>query len=108
MPSQYASNIKQPSPVKSPRKTASSPFRMPSNQHLLITTQKQVLSWDCNGIDSIFESGSEGILAARQAKDDQALLAIADSQVVILHNAAGRHERTYRLKGTDVGTSSQF
>ncbi|KAK5020698.1 hypothetical protein LTR60_000297, partial [Cryomyces antarcticus] len=86
---------------RSPVRAQSQPYSIPSNRHLIITTPSRVLSWDENGLRSCFESGSEGILAAKEAKDGSGVLAIADSQVVLLHDCRRGLERSYRLKGTD-------
>jgi hypothetical protein len=67
-----------------------------------VTTHKQILSWDKDGLKPVFISGSEGILAAKEAKDNGALLAVADSQVVILHDVNSEIQRSYKLKGTDA------
>jgi len=72
----------------------------PESHHLVIATEKGVLCLDKDGLASIFTSSSSGVLAAKEAKDGQGTLAIADSQVVVLHNIA-KGDRSYRLKGTD-------
>ncbi|OCK82511.1 hypothetical protein K432DRAFT_391167 [Lepidopterella palustris CBS 459.81] len=77
-------------------------FRFPNDYHLIIVTHSAILSWWKRGVVPIFQSGCEGgILAAKEARDGSGLLAIADSQVVILHDARRRMDRDYRLKGTD-------
>jgi hypothetical protein len=77
-------------------------FVFPADHHLVITTEQRVLSYDESGLHKIFWSGSSGILAAKEAGDGSGTLAIADSQVVVLHRVEGGMEKSYRLKGTDV------
>lgn len=73
-----------------------------SDYHLAITTPRHILRWDGNGLTSVFESASGGILTARESKDGSGLLAIADSQVVLLYDVVSGQDRSYRLKGIDV------
>lgn len=77
-------------------------FVFPTDHHLVITTERHVLSYDESGLHKIFQSGSHGILAAKEARDGSGTLAIADSQVVVLHRVDHGLEKSYRLKGTDV------
>ena len=74
----------------------------PDSHHLVITTSKHVYSWDANRVSDIFQSGSGGILAAKKAKDGSAMLAVADSQIVVLHNLKKQVDKSYRLKGAKV------
>ncbi|KAJ9660010.1 hypothetical protein H2201_007115 [Coniosporium apollinis] len=99
MPSKHATQHGRPSPVKAPRA-----FSFPSSHHLIVTTDEHVLAWDAQGLRSIFSSASGGILAAKEAKDGNGLLAIADSQVVLLHDINRGKERSYRLRSTDAST----
>lgn len=78
----------------------------PSNR-LIITTKKGVYIWDAYGIAEIFRSGSEGIAAAKKIVIGNEMLAVADSQVVVLHDISGGLQRSYRLKGSDVGVFLQ-
>lgn len=74
----------------------------PRGHSLLATTSVGVYSWDNNGVTLLFRSASGGIVAARKASN---MLAIADGQVVVLHDIdKGIQKRSYRLKGSDVGT----
>ena len=50
----------------------------------------------------IFRSGSEGIVAAKKAHNGSSLLAVADSQVVVLHDIEKGMQKSYKLKGSDV------
>ena len=51
----------------------------------------------------LFHSGSGGIVAAKKLSgDDDGSLAIADSQVVILHDIKKGMQKSYRLKGSEV------
>lgn len=47
---------------------------------------------------SLFECTSDGIVNARIAKDNSGLLAVADSQLVILHDPARQGDKKYPLK----------
>ena len=78
-------------------------FSFPPSYQLIITTKKGVYIWDVYGITEIFGSGSEGIVAAKIIAADSGMLAVADSQVVVLHDIHGGMQRSYRLKGSDVG-----
>ena len=71
-----------------------------SSHHLVITTKSRVLCYDASGLSSIFTCRSGGIIAAKEA--DNGTLAIADSQVVILHKVGKDMERSYRLRGEEV------
>lgn len=77
-------------------------FVFPPDHHLVITTERHVLSYEESGLHKIFQSSSRGILAAKEAGDGSGTLAIADSQVVVLHRVDHGLEKSYRLKGTDV------
>ena len=74
----------------------------PPANRLIITTQKGVYNWDVYGITEIFRSGSEGIVAAKKIVIGNEMLAVADSQVVVLHDISGGLQRSYRLKGSEV------
>ncbi|KAF3171862.1 hypothetical protein TWF751_006165 [Orbilia oligospora] len=69
---------------------------------VIITTSTEVDVWD--GIntkyDTVFKSGTEGIVAARLAKDGN-VLAVAGSLVVVLHRIEQGQPNSYRLRGTD-------
>lgn len=78
-------------------------FPFPPSNRLVITTTKGVYIWDVYGISEIFRSGSEGIVAAKKIASGSEMLAVADSQVVVLHDINGGLQRSYRLKGSDVG-----
>ncbi len=77
-------------------------FDFPKSHHLIVTTAKGVFAWDNHGVKEIFRSGSEGIVAAKKANNGSGLLAVADSQVVVLHDINKGMQRSYRLRGSDV------
>ena len=77
-------------------------FTFPRFHHLIVTTAKGVFTWGSHGVKEIFRSGSEGIVAAKKASNISGLLAVADSQVVVLHDVNKGMQRSYRLKGSDV------
>lgn len=71
-------------------------------RHLIVTTTKGVFTWGNQGVKEIFTSGSGGIAAARRVKNGGSLLAVADSQVVILHDTRKGMQKSYKLRGSDV------
>lgn len=73
------------------------------NRHLIVTTTRGVFTWGNNGVNEIFRSGSGGIVAARRAKNGSSLLAVADSHVVVLHDTRKGMQKSYKLRGSDVG-----
>lgn len=77
-------------------------FSFPPSNRLIITTKKGVYIWDVYGITEIFRSGSEGIVAAKKVANGSEMLAVADSQVVVLHDINRGMQRSYRLKASDV------
>ena len=76
----------------------------PPQSRLIITTTKGVYTWDASGFTEIFRSSSEGIVAAKKLTNDKGMLAVADSQVVLLHEIKGDTQKSYRLKGSEVCT----
>ena len=74
----------------------------PPSYRLIITTTKGVYAWDMNGVTELFRSGSEGIVAARKLSGNSEMLAVADSEVVVLHDINRGMQRSYRLKGAEV------
>lgn len=69
----------------------------PENSHLLITTPRHVFAWDRSGIRPIFRSKAGGIVAAREAKDGSGVLAVASSNVVVMHDARRRKDESWGL-----------
>ncbi|KAK6512395.1 hypothetical protein TWF481_001280 [Arthrobotrys musiformis] len=69
---------------------------------VIITTATEVNVWDGidNKYDTVFKSGTEGIVAARLAKEGN-VLAVAGSQVVVLHRIEQGQPNSYRLRGAD-------
>ena len=80
----------------------SAAFNFPGSHQLIITTPKSIFIWSRNGILPVFQSGTGGIVAARKAGKHRELLAVADSQVVLLHDMKRGSKRSYKLKGSDV------
>lgn len=72
-----------------------------TNHHLIVTTAVGVYSWSNRGSTELFSSNSKGIVASRNMKTDKDLLAVADSQIVILHDIERGMQRTYRLRNED-------
>ncbi|KAL8688453.1 MAG: hypothetical protein Q9218_005644 [Villophora microphyllina] len=76
-------------------------FKFPSDQHLIVTTARGVYTCGSHGITEIFRSGSNGIVAAKRASNGSGILAVADDQVVILHDVRRGMRRSYRLRSAD-------
>lgn len=76
-------------------------FIMPSTHHLVVTTTKGVYTWNAHGIAVLFTSPSVGIVAAKKIQGTKDLLAVADSQLVILHDYYEGNQRIYRLRRED-------
>ena len=74
---------------------------VPPDHHLLITTPSGLYAWDSNGLHKIFKSSKGGILAAKVSKDGNQVLAVADSQVVVLHDCKRGREESWGLNGSD-------
>ena len=106
------SKQQQPSPT--------APFDDDPQWKLFITTNSKICAWDRSGCEPIFTSSSRGIVAAKRAQDGKAplvlrpdiwkaltsllgsVLAIADAQVVMLHQMKDGQDKSYRLRGTQV------
>ncbi|KAF8471676.1 WD40-repeat-containing domain protein [Kalaharituber pfeilii] len=67
---------------------------------LFLATATKVCVWDGLLCATVFTSGSEGILAAKRSKDGS-FLAVADSQIVVLHKVEQGQHRSYPLKSAD-------
>ncbi|KAH8146116.1 uncharacterized protein LAJ45_09806 [Morchella importuna] len=92
----FKSPISLPAPLPAAQ---TAPFEDDNRWKLFLTTSTKVSVWDSQGCNAVFTSGSEGIVAAKRAKDGS-VLAIADSQVVMLHRIEEGQDKSYRLKGT--------
>ncbi|KAL9080873.1 MAG: hypothetical protein Q9157_000477 [Trypethelium eluteriae] len=83
-------------------------FEFPLDYYLSITTENRILSWDANDLRTIFQSKSGGILSAKAIEDGGSKLAVADSQVVLLHDYERGSSKTYNLKGFSDGTVAAY
>ena len=92
--------------VEEPASSEQGIFAFPPQHRLVITTTKGVYIWDVYGLTEIFRSGSKGIVAAKQVASGAEMLAVADSEVVILHDFNGGLQKSYRLKGSEVSAAS--
>ena len=81
-------------------------FAFPPQHRLIITTTKGVYIWDVYGLTEVFQSGSKGIVAAKRVASGGEMLAVADSEVVILHEFNGGLQKSYRLKGSEVSVTA--
>ncbi len=79
----------------------------PSSYRLIVTTTRGVYAWDMDGVTELFRSGSEGIVAAKKLSGTGEMLAVADSQVVVLHDIKKGMQKSYRLKGSEVGVKTR-
>ncbi|MCJ1243796.1 hypothetical protein MMC30_000993 [Trapelia coarctata] len=77
------------------------PSSIPHSLQAIVTTTRGVYSWTVDGVKEIFHSGSGGIVAAKKTGGAGGLLAVADSQVVVLHDIKKGMQQSYRLKGTE-------
>ena len=79
--------------VAAPKPAPQASFKLPPNNHLIITTSGGIFSWDQDGVKKLFSSSKKSILAAKEAKDGSQVLAVADEHVVVLHDCKrGREE----------------
>lgn len=78
--------------------TTSEEFNFPVDSHLLIICPSKILSWGATGINTIFRSSKGGIATAREAKDGSGVIAIADKQVVVLHDTKRGQEKSWGLQ----------
>jgi hypothetical protein len=75
-----------------------------SINNLFITTPNAIYLHTDPEKRLLFEcTTSDGIVNAKASKDNSGLLAIADSQLVILHDSMRGGNREYKLKSGDVG-----
>ncbi|KAF2877193.1 hypothetical protein BDV95DRAFT_463201, partial [Massariosphaeria phaeospora] len=76
--------------------------QLPPDHNLCVTTPSAIYFHTSSTRRRLFQCATpEGILNARAAKDNSGLLAVADSQLVILFDAARGRDREYRLKSGD-------
>jgi hypothetical protein len=80
-----------------------SPHQFTLGRGLFIATPNTVHLKSQLADESLFEcEATDGIANARASKDNSSLFAVADGQVVILHDATRGKDRKYRLKKGDV------
>ncbi|RYO28122.1 hypothetical protein AA0111_g6898 [Alternaria arborescens] len=76
--------------------------RLPFEQGLFVTTPNKIYLRTQLAYETLFECETpNGIVNARASKDNSSLFAIADGQVVILHDASRTKDRKYKLKSGD-------
>lgn len=79
---------------------------LPFNRNLLITTPKTIHLQTSTGDKTIFECESaDGIVNACAVPGNSSLVAIADSQGVILHDTTQPRAKKHRLKGGNVSST---
>jgi len=76
-------------------------FALPINHYLQITTAEGIFTWNSQGVRKIFSSSKKGILAAKASKDGSQVLAVADSNVVVLHDCKLDREDSWGLNAED-------
>ena len=74
----------------------------PAHHQLIVTTKRSVSLWEGPKAIELFHSGSGGIVAAKRLEEDSNMIAVADSQVVVLHDVRRKKQKSYRLKGSEV------
>ena len=79
----------------------------PTHHQLIVTTKRTVSLWQGPKAIELFHSGSGGIVAAKRLEEDSNMIAVADSQVVVLHDVRRKKQKSYRLKGSEVMVSIQ-
>ncbi|KAG9187761.1 hypothetical protein G6011_05632 [Alternaria panax] len=78
------------------------PQRLPFEQSLFVATPNAIHSRTQLAHETLFEcETANGIVNARASKDNRSLFAVADGQVVILHDATRVKDRKYKLKSGD-------
>ncbi|KAF2751904.1 hypothetical protein M011DRAFT_498324 [Sporormia fimetaria CBS 119925] len=81
---------------------AMSPFLLPSHRNLFIATPNAIHLHSRFEEKILFEcEAPDGILNAKHSKDNSGILAVADSQVVIICDPQKGHNRQYKLKNGD-------
>ncbi|KAK4918962.1 hypothetical protein LTR49_013279 [Elasticomyces elasticus] len=74
------------------------PSQIPSGIYLLVSTPSHIYAWDCRGITAVFTSSKAGIVAARARNS---ILAVADSQVVVLHDTKHGQDASWGLTANE-------
>jgi hypothetical protein len=94
-----------------PRQFASTPLvlamasyqQLPSEPGLFIATPDAIHLRSQLAERPLFKcETADGIVNARASKDNRSLFAVADGQVVILHDATQGKDKKYKLKNGDV------
>lgn len=76
---------------------------LPSERSLFIATPSAIHLRSQAADKIVFEcEGVDGIINARASTDNSSLLAVADSQVVILHDIRRQRDKKHKPKGGDV------
>ena len=97
-----ASSISQARPAFPPHTDEARSVCFPAHHQLIVTTKRSVYAWDGRRVKELFHSGSAGIVAAKRLEERSNMMAIADSQVVVLHDVRRQKQKSYRLKGSEV------
>ena len=88
--------------LEHPKSSGQTSLAIPVGYRLTVITSSGVYVCDYDGMTEIFHSDSEGIVAAQRLANDRKMLAVADSQVVVLHGFEGDTQRSYKLRGSEV------
>lgn len=79
---------------------------LPFERSLFITTPNAIHLRSRTGSKLLFACKSaDGIATARAPADDSSVLAVADSQVIILYDTTREQRTKHKLRGGDVSTS---
>ena len=78
------------------------PSNFPPHHQLIVTTTKNIYVWHSSDIAELFHSVSGGIVAAKLLSSQSDMLAVADSQLVVLHDVKKGMQKSYRLRSNEV------
>ena len=77
--------------------------KLPFDQSLFVATSNAIYLRSQLARKKLFQcETANGLVNARASKDNSSLFAVADGQVVILHDATRSKDRKYKLKNGDV------
>lgn len=93
----------RPKPITLPEEVESHSERFPIYHQLVVTTERGIFVWTRDSFKEIFRSSTGGIVAAKKLSHSSNLLAVADSQIVVLHDINRGQQHSHKLKGSEVG-----
>ena len=81
-------------------------LELPRHYELVVTTDRCVYSWTAAGALKLFRSAAGGVLVARRVGRERRLLAVADAELVVLHDTTRNSHEAYQLKSADVSSQA--